>query len=700
VRQRLVAVLVFFLLPFSFRAEAAESWTEAKARAAKERKPLVVYFRPARCGPCDTFERRSLTHPVIARRLAEVVFYTRQSKTRAIAVFDHAGTLRAQWDEFPPPTTTLAQILDSAIAAGPYLERAVALTAAGSAEADLELTFALAKLGRGKEAREATERAASSSDARIRQLAIVARAMLDTGAGKAAEALPALQRLVTEAGSPGIAATAWMAIGLLQRQAGNLEESIRAYETAASLDGIDPAARAAAKEKAAEVRAAAEHAIGPIRLVPPGDGIVTGRKTIRTVVQAADIAKVVFSVDGVDRATATSPPFSAILNFGDVPQPRTVRAVGFDASGKELGRAQLVVNDAGETFWLRILEPRGGPVSGPVRVTAAMRAPAANRVQRVVLSWNGEERAVIATAPWTAEITVPGNEAGVLRALAELDDGRTAEDAVLLNAGGFSERSDVPLVELPVTIAGDPPKPEEVVVREGTKRRAVESIASGAETPLTVGLLIDTSSSMLNTLPDVEEAAIRFLDTTLGIEDRAFVISFDSGARLVQPPTGDRTLLRREILGLRPNGKTALFDAMILGLLQFEGVKGRRALVVFSDGVDTFSRYHNGDVEELARRSNIPLFVIAAANQPTPQWTVSMNRLTAVSESTGGLTHKLQSLDELKDVYARIEADLRAQTLVTIRTDPGRSENDWRRIEVAVPGRSRVRAPVGYYAPW
>jgi Ca-activated chloride channel homolog len=465
-----------------------------------------------------------------------------------------------------------------------------------------------------------------------------------------------------------------------------------------------------------------------IRVMPPEEQIVSGRTTVRTTVSSTKVARVVFSVDGQERAAVNRPPFSAPIDFGRIPQVSTIRAVAYDVNRKEIGRDELTVNHGGEMFWIRLLEPREGKASGTVRVTATLRAPAGHDVKRVVVAWNDAERAVIAAEPWQADLDIP-NQAGVLQVKAELGDGRTAEDAVLLNATGHVERADVPLVEIPVTITasdGSPARvaPADVVVREGRTRRTVESVTGGSEAPLTVGVVFDTSDSMCRSLRGVQDAAIRFLDTTLGANDRAFVIAFDNDARLVQTPTSDRTLLRRQILGLRAKGSTALYDALIVAMLQFEGVKGRRALIVFSDGDDRTSRFRARDIAELARRSNIPVYLIAAPAVARPNrgmaasrryddpfetraagesetWAQVFAYLAGVIRSTGGLVHHLKNLAELPAVYQKIEAALRAQSLVVIRTAPGRGENDWRAIDVEVGGAKRdVRAPAGYYAPW
>lgn len=606
-------------------------WRALVTRAQEEKKPLVIFFRTHPCARCKEFERLSVPHPAIQRRLPAVLFATlpaRAGEEAHVALFDRAGTQRVRWPIIPD-TTNFGIILDSVVAVAPHFERAVQLAEAGRPhEGDLEAATAYARLGRTSDARAALARAEANG--------------------------------VT----------------------------------------LPPPAPAAPKNEAA--------ALPRIRLLPPLHQVVSGRQIVRTHVASDAVARVTFSLDGREVARVERPPFSATLDFGAVPQRHSVRVVAFDGNGGEIGRDERVVNEAGEAFWLRITAPAAGYVSGSVRAVMNLRAPATRRVRRVIVSWNDAQRALLTKGPWEASIVIPEGQVGVLRAVAELDDGRTSEDAVLLNAGGAVDRADVQLVELPITITGGGDiTADRIRIHEGNdKVRRVESVATAAETPLTIGMLIDVSGSMQRTLPDLQEAAIRFLETTLGERDRAFLVAFDSRARLVQPATADVALLRRQIMTLRPEGLTALHDAMVLGLLQFEGIPGRRAMIVFSDGHDVSSRYGAPDVSELARRVNVPIHVISS-RQGVPAGMASNaaptdRELKRVSQATGGTGQTLQELAELPAIYARIEAALRAQILAFVRTDPAVRENEWRPIRVVVRGGSTltVHAPEGYYAPW
>ncbi len=716
------------------------SWREALERAGREKKPILLFEKPAKCKAqrrCADFEDKLLKHPGVQRRLAEIVFVTRplfgppEMQISDLVLHDRRGKPVARLGGLPADNTVFAAMLDGIVSAKPNLENAAALAETkGPHEGELELATALYILGRGDEGRAAIERASLHGSASTREMAIVALAMLDSNGPKRSEALQSLQTLAANASNTEAAATAWMGIATIHRSAGATDEATQAYRKAIELAPRGSGTRASASEALASLQpAAAAPQSTPIRIIPPQEQIVTGPQRILTSVSSTHVARVVFTVDGDQKAAVDRPPFSTSVDFGRIPQAKTIRAVAFNVKGKEIGRHELTVNHAGDMFWLRLIEPRAGKASGNVRVTTTMRAPAGRNVKRVVVSWNDAERAVITREPWQADVRIP-TELGILKAVAELDDGRTTEDAVLLNTTGYVEQSNVLLVELPVTITDDgaPVRltTKDVTVREGRMKRAIESVISGSDAPLTVGLVFDTSGSMYKNLLDVQEAAIRFLDTALGPNDRAFLITFDTTARLIQTPTSDRALLRNKIMALRTQGDTALYDAMILGLLQFEGIKGRRAMIVFSDGDDRVSRYETKHVEDLARRSNIPIYLIAApptarpfANAPTraagpnsrdgftvqsvagDSWSINFAGFVNVIRSTGGNTHSLRNLTELPEVYEKIAAALRAQSLVVIRTDPGRSENDWRTIDVDVAGRGReVRAPAGYYAPW
>jgi len=124
------------------------------------------------------------------------------------------------------------------------------------------------------------------------------------------------------------------------------------------------------------------------------------------------------------------------------------------------------------------------------------------------------------------------------------------------------------------------------------------------EQPFTVALVLDTSGSTRFKMDEIQDAAIAFLDQ-LRPDDRVLVVSFDDDVRLLSPPTNDRARLREAVRRTRTGGGTRLYDAVdYVFKQQLSRVRGRKAVVLFTDGVDTTSKragYQStlADAEEL-----------------------------------------------------------------------------------------------------
>lgn len=127
---------------------------------------------------------------------------------------------------------------------------------------------------------------------------------------------------------------------------------------------------------------------------------------------------------------------------------------------------------------------------------------------------------------------------------------------------------------------------------------------ASVEKPFTVALVIDTSGSTKQKLYDIQEAAIAFIDQ-LRPDDRVMVVSFDESIDVLTQPTNDRNRLRDAVRRTRAGNGTRLYDAIDLVINQYlNHIDGRKAVVLFTDGVDTNSRqasYQSNvrDAEEL-----------------------------------------------------------------------------------------------------
>jgi Ca-activated chloride channel family protein len=209
-----------------------------------------------------------------------------------------------------------------------------------------------------------------------------------------------------------------------------------------------------------------------------------------------------------------------------------------------------------------------------------------------------------------------------------------------------------------------------------------------ADKPFTVALLLDTSESTRFKLRDIQSAAIAFLDQ-LRPEDRVTVITFDKLVHVLSEPTSDREHLRAAILRAQPGGSTSVYDAVEMAARErLRKISGRKAIVLFTDGVDTSSRgatYASSlhDAEEL----DALVYVIRydtysdAARTTTGAssggqagvlvtakgelLSVAYNRagiyLNLLADKTGGRLFYADTPDNLSRTFARVAAELREQ---------------------------------------
>ena len=130
-------------------------------------------------------------------------------------------------------------------------------------------------------------------------------------------------------------------------------------------------------------------------------------------------------------------------------------------------------------------------------------------------------------------------------------------------------------------------KQEEFEVFEDGVKQEI-SFFESVSAPFHVVLMLDTSASTQEKLGQIQQAAIKFTEQ-LQKEDRVKVLSFDDRVRDLSDFTSDRGLLQEAIRHTRPGQGTKLYDAMAIGLRALQRVQGRKAIVIFTDGVDSYS---------------------------------------------------------------------------------------------------------------
>ncbi|MDA8020128.1 MAG: VWA domain-containing protein [Thermoanaerobaculia bacterium] len=455
----------------------------------------------------------------------------------------------------------------------------------------------------------------------------------------------------------------------------------------------------------AEADAATARGETTLTLLPPSGVLHTGPVRFQTLT-TGELDRVEFLLDDRLILTKTRPPYSVELHLGDFPEPHTLRAVAFDIEGRDAASDELLLNPGGQTFRVRLAEPRNGErYEDSLRASVQVSVPDDRRLDRVELYLADDLVATLYQAPFYQPILLPHSEATYVRAVAHLTDGHSTEDLAVINAPGVVEDVDVQMVEVFATVRDrrDDPvtdlRAENFRILEDGEPQQILRFRRVTDLPLHALLLLDVSASMKDTLPRVAEAGRGFLEGVMTPKDRASVVSFHDQPTVAESFSSDIDELVRELESLRAAGSTALYDSIVFSLHYFYGIKGQKALLVLSDGDDEASRFDVDTTLEVARRSGIQIYAIGLQEEKLAR--VSRRVLRRLAEESGGRAFFPDSADELPAIYRRIQDDLRSQYFLTYQSNSTQPPTSFRRVEVAVEDKGRgeleVRAMSGYY---
>ena len=227
---------------------------------------------------------------------------------------------------------------------------------------------------------------------------------------------------------------------------------------------------------------------------------------------------------------------------------------------------------------------------------------------------------------------------------------------------------------------------------------------TGAEAQnLRLGLLFDTSGSMTDDIRFARTAAIKFLNGLPEAEDITLV-DFDTEVRVARYGQNDFPRLVERIRGRKPDGWTALYDALGIYLDGADELDGRKVLVIYTDGGDTRSAITFSESLEMLRASDVTVYAIGfLEHQSASLRNEQKMRLQQLTEITGGQAFFPASTRVLDQVYERVLAQIRAQYSLGFTSSNPRKDGTWRKVEVRLTGEHlqglKVRARKGYFAP-
>jgi Ca-activated chloride channel homolog len=262
-------------------------------------------------------------------------------------------------------------------------------------------------------------------------------------------------------------------------------------------------------------------------------------------------------------------------------------------------------------------------------------------------------------------------------------------------------RMDVNMVQIPVTVTDPWDRP--VMNLESDSFRLLEDDVEQKivslhkeDGPLTVGFILDASSSMKKRMAP-SKAAIELFFKTTEPGDEFSLIRFSDKPTLVTGLTGESQEILDDLPFVQAEGWTALLDAICFGVQQLKGAKNKRkALFVLSDGGDNSSRYTESEVRSLVRESDLQLYAVGLFERP--------GFLAKLAADTGGEALWVHTLKGLPEAIERISRSMRDHYVLGYSSNNPRTDGKYRRIKIQlIP--SLLRNPLnvvwrrGYYAP-
>jgi Ca-activated chloride channel homolog len=279
---------------------------------------------------------------------------------------------------------------------------------------------------------------------------------------------------------------------------------------------------------------------------------------------------------------------------------------------------------------------------------------------------------------------------------------------------GQSVHIDVDLAVVNVTVT-DPYdrvvtglEPDNFRVFENNVEQEIQYFSS-EDVPISIGVIFDVSGSMANKIGKAKEATLQFFKTA-NPQDEFFLVSFNDRAELISAFTSSAEDLQSRLLSASGKGRTALLDAIYLGLSEMRTARnGKRALLIISDGGDNNSRYSEKDIKRLVREANTQLYSVGIFDpfgnrSRTPEELNGPSLLNEVTELSGGRSFSVENINELPDIATKIGSELRNQYILGYRPSDKSHDARWRKIKIKLRAPRGlpplgVSAKTGYYGP-
>jgi Ca-activated chloride channel family protein len=240
------------------------------------------------------------------------------------------------------------------------------------------------------------------------------------------------------------------------------------------------------------------------------------------------------------------------------------------------------------------------------------------------------------------------------------------------------------------------------VIEDG-KKQSIEYFAIGdgeAAPPMHLGVMLDASGSMRDDMKLAQGAAIKFLNMLPAAQDITLV-DFDTQVRITRYPQRDFPRLVERIRQRKPDGFTALYDALGTYLDGADSLDGRKVMVMYTDGGDTRSALSLSETLTLLKASNVTVYAIGLVENTGSARAQMQMTLRQMVETTGGEAFFPTAMKEVESAYDKVVREIKGQYHLGYQSANPARDGAWRKVEIRLkrPGL-RIRSRKGYFAPY
>jgi len=274
-------------------------------------------------------------------------------------------------------------------------------------------------------------------------------------------------------------------------------------------------------------------------------------------------------------------------------------------------------------------------------------------------------------------------------------------------------KAGVDLVHFGVSVLDKQGKPvtglkaEDFEIRENGKPQSLRFFAAGMPDeapPLHIGLLLDTSGSMADDLKDARSAAVKFVNALDAAAD-VTLVDFDTEVRVARFGPNDYPRLIERIRGRKPDGWTALYDAVGVYLDGAQDQEGQKVLVLYTDGGDTTSSLTFREMLDLCKASDVTVYTVGYMEHQSSSGRLQQrSELERVATLTGGQAYFPGASKDLDGVFDKIREELAARYSLGYLSTDTRTDGAWRGVEIKLLRSDlkgvKLRTRSGYFAPY